>query len=89
MLVYPELTKDDFEELNALVDPIEKFFTEGSKYLFYKKSLDICFVAVINVYNVLVDSKKIDVDAKIPDETLQQVKDLGLFGQQIPHVYGR
>ncbi|XP_064633148.1 complex I assembly factor ACAD9, mitochondrial-like [Lineus longissimus] len=35
-----------------------------------------------------LDSKSIDENAKIPDETLQQIKDLGLFGQQIPPEYG-
>lgn len=35
-----------------------------------------------------VDSKSIDVNAKIPDDVLQQIKDLGLFGQQIPEQYG-
>ena len=35
-----------------------------------------------------VDSKKIDIDAKIPKETLDGLKQLGLFGQQIPTDYG-
>jgi len=35
-----------------------------------------------------LDSKGIDENAKIPDETLQQIKDLGLFGIQIPTLYG-
>ncbi|XP_075618824.1 complex I assembly factor ACAD9, mitochondrial isoform X4 [Balearica regulorum gibbericeps] len=35
-----------------------------------------------------VDSKKIDQDAKIPPETLKGLKDLGLFGMQIPEEYG-
>ena len=35
-----------------------------------------------------MDSSAIDSNAKIPDETLQQIKDLGLFGQQIPLEYG-
>ncbi len=38
---------------------------------------------------VPVDSKSIDENAKIPDEVLQQLKNLGLFGQQIPVQYGR
>ncbi len=38
---------------------------------------------------VSVDSKSIDENAKIPDEVLQQLKNLGLFGQQIPVQYGR
>ncbi|CAH1784431.1 unnamed protein product [Owenia fusiformis] len=35
-----------------------------------------------------VDSKAIDVNAKIPDETFQQMKDFGLFGMQVPEDYG-
>uniref|UniRef100_A0A8D0GYZ7 Complex I assembly factor ACAD9, mitochondrial n=1 Tax=Sphenodon punctatus TaxID=8508 RepID=A0A8D0GYZ7_SPHPU len=35
-----------------------------------------------------VDSKKIDQDAKIPPETLNGLKNLGLFGMQIPEEYG-
>lgn len=35
-----------------------------------------------------LDSKSIDQNAKIPEETLQQLKDFGLFGQQIPVEYG-
>ncbi|XP_044307153.1 complex I assembly factor ACAD9, mitochondrial isoform X2 [Varanus komodoensis] len=35
-----------------------------------------------------VDSRKIDQDAKIPQETLNGLKKLGLFGMQIPEEYG-
>ncbi|XP_072203549.1 complex I assembly factor ACAD9, mitochondrial [Excalfactoria chinensis] len=35
-----------------------------------------------------VDSKKIDHDAKIPPETLKGLRDLGLFGMQVPEEYG-
>jgi len=35
-----------------------------------------------------LDSKGIDEKAKIPEEVLQQIKDLGLFGIQIPQEYG-
>ena len=35
-----------------------------------------------------VDSKKIDAEGKIPKETLDGLKALGLFGQQIPTEYG-
>jgi alkylation response protein AidB-like acyl-CoA dehydrogenase len=35
-----------------------------------------------------VDSKRIDVDAKIPDDVMQGLKDLGLFGLQIPIEHG-
>ena len=36
-----------------------------------------------------VDSKSIDENAKIPDETMQDLKNLGLFGLQIPEEYGK
>ncbi|XP_062476602.1 complex I assembly factor ACAD9, mitochondrial [Pezoporus occidentalis] len=39
-------------------------------------------------FNEEVDSRKIDRDAKIPPETLKGLKDLGLFGMQIPEEYG-
>ncbi|XP_053324580.1 complex I assembly factor ACAD9, mitochondrial [Spea bombifrons] len=61
---YPEVTKDELEEINQFVAPVEKFFNEE------------------------VDSKKIDENAKIPPETLEGLKNLGLFGIQIPEEYG-
>ncbi|XP_050813768.1 complex I assembly factor ACAD9, mitochondrial isoform X3 [Gopherus flavomarginatus] len=39
-------------------------------------------------WGLAVDSKKIDQDAKIPPETLKGLKNLGLFGMQIPEEYG-
>lgn len=35
-----------------------------------------------------VDSKAIDQNAKISPETLKGLKELGLFGMQIPEEYG-
>ncbi|KAK3858082.1 hypothetical protein Pcinc_035704 [Petrolisthes cinctipes] len=35
-----------------------------------------------------VDGAKIDHEAKIPEETLEGLKSLGLYGQQIPEEYG-
>ncbi|XP_075431094.1 complex I assembly factor ACAD9, mitochondrial [Ascaphus truei] len=61
---YPEISKDELEEVNQFVAPIEKFFNEE------------------------VDSKLIDQNAKIPPETLEGLKNLGLFGMQIPEDYG-
>ncbi|XP_072308124.1 complex I assembly factor ACAD9, mitochondrial [Eucyclogobius newberryi] len=61
---YPEISNDEVEEINQLVAPVEKFFTEE------------------------VDSAKIDREAKIPPETLNGLKELGLFGMQIPEEYG-
>ncbi|XP_078065808.1 complex I assembly factor ACAD9, mitochondrial isoform X1 [Mustelus asterias] len=39
-------------------------------------------------FNEDVDSRKIDLDAKIPPETMKGLKELGLFGQQVPVEYG-
>ncbi|XP_006007880.1 complex I assembly factor ACAD9, mitochondrial [Latimeria chalumnae] len=61
---YPEISNEELEEINQLVAPVEKFFSED------------------------VDSKKIDHDAKIPPETLKGLKELGLFGMQIPEEFG-
>ncbi|XP_044158083.1 complex I assembly factor ACAD9, mitochondrial [Bufo gargarizans] len=61
---YPDISKDELDEINQLVGPVEKFFSEE------------------------VDSKAIDQNAKIPPETLKGLKDLGLFGMQIPEEYG-
>ncbi|XP_036893577.1 complex I assembly factor ACAD9, mitochondrial isoform X1 [Sturnira hondurensis] len=35
-----------------------------------------------------VDSRKIDQEGKIPKETLEKLKSLGLFGLQVPEEYG-
>uniref|UniRef100_A0ABI7WW08 Acyl-CoA dehydrogenase family member 9 n=1 Tax=Felis catus TaxID=9685 RepID=A0ABI7WW08_FELCA len=35
-----------------------------------------------------VDSQRIDREEKIPDETLEKLKSLGLFGMQVPEEYG-
>ena len=40
------------------------------------------------MFCISVDSKSIDQNAKIPEDVLQQLKDLGLFGLQIPEEYG-
>jgi acyl-CoA dehydrogenase family protein 9 len=39
-------------------------------------------------FSFAVDSKKIDATGHIPQETLDQLKAFGLFGQQIPEEYG-
>ncbi|XP_049586597.1 complex I assembly factor ACAD9, mitochondrial [Syngnathus scovelli] len=61
---FPEIGLEELEEINQLVDPVEKFFNEE------------------------VDSAKIDREARIPPETLNGLKELGLFGLQIPEEYG-
>lgn len=45
-------------------------------------------VPIERFFNEQVDGTKIDREAKIPPETLQGLKDLGLYGQQIPEEYG-
>ncbi|KAM6980988.1 complex I assembly factor ACAD9, mitochondrial [Aplochiton taeniatus] len=47
------------------------------------------FVAPVErFFNENVDSAKIDHEAKIPSETLNGLKELGLFGIQVPEEYG-
>lgn len=41
------------------------------------------------VFVISVDSAKIDQEARIPPETLNGLKELGLFGIQIPEEYGK
>ena len=41
------------------------------------------------MYIFPVDSAAIDVNAKIPEDVLKQLGELGLFGQQIPMDYGK
>lgn len=48
-------------------------------YIFYVDDVDLLLV---------VDSQAIDREGKIPDDMLQQLKDFGLFGQQVPEEYG-
>lgn len=65
MLVFPEaLEEEQLEDLNHMIQPIEKFFAES------------------------VDSVAIDANKQIPEETLEQLKKFGLFGQRIPKEYG-
>uniref|UniRef100_A0A8B9XNG8 Complex I assembly factor ACAD9, mitochondrial n=1 Tax=Bos mutus grunniens TaxID=30521 RepID=A0A8B9XNG8_BOSMU len=61
---FPEVSRDELNEINQFLGPVEKFFTEE------------------------VDSRKIDQEGKIPDETLEKLKSLGLFGMQVPEEYG-
>ena len=37
---------------------------------------------------ISVDSVKIDKEAKIPEDVIKTLGELGLFGQQIPVEYG-
>lgn len=52
------------------------------------ETLDSMVEQVGKFFDESVDSKKIDTEAKIPKETLDGLKQLGLFGQQIPTEYG-
>lgn len=45
-------------------------------------------VPIERYFTEQVDSTKIDREAKIPPETLQGLKELGLYGMQIPEEYG-
>ncbi|MFT7801398.1 acyl-CoA dehydrogenase family member 9, mitochondrial [Arapaima gigas] len=61
---YPEINREELEEIKQFVAPVEKFFSED------------------------VNSQKIDQEATIPPETLEGLKQLGLFGIQVPEEYG-
>lgn len=41
------------------------------------------------LFVIPVDSAKIDREAHIPPETLQGLKDLGLFGVMVPEEFGK
>ena len=45
-------------------------------------------IEILFPYVHQVDSKKQDMEATIPQETMQTLKDLGLFGMQVPQEYG-
>ena len=46
-----------------------------------------CFKITCDCY-LTVDSGQIDKDAKIPNDVMEGLKELGLFGLQIPEEYG-
>ena len=52
-----------------------------------KENLDIMRDAFRKYANDHIDPEKIDEDAKIPDEVINQYKELGLFGMIIPEKY--
>ena len=52
------------------------------------QTLEEMVAPVEKFFEESVDSKKIDVEGKIPKETMDGLKSLGLFGQQIPVEYG-
>ena len=52
------------------------------------ETLDAMIAPLEKFFEESIDSKKIDAEAKIPKETLEGLKELGLFGQQIPVEYG-
>ena len=52
------------------------------------ETLDAMIAPLEKFFEESIDSKKIDAEAKISKETLEGLKELGLFGQQIPVEYG-
>ncbi|KAJ8301644.1 hypothetical protein KUTeg_020631 [Tegillarca granosa] len=51
VLTYPELLKEELEDLNQMVQPIEKFFNEGCMYQTYMyESFINCYLS-IDCYN--------------------------------------
>lgn len=52
------------------------------------EELNMLVGPVERFFDEQVDSKRIDAEARIPEETLRGLKELGLFGQQIPTEFG-
>ncbi|XP_059477432.1 complex I assembly factor ACAD9, mitochondrial-like [Neocloeon triangulifer] len=52
------------------------------------QTLNEMLVPIEKFFTEKLDSKSIDQNAKIPPEVLTTLKDMGLFGQQIPEEYG-
>lgn len=86
VLTFPEvLDKERHETLHEMLGPIERFFKEKGQ------SHSLLLIDMISnpyVFSLPVDSRKIDETGKIPPEVLQGLKDLGLYGQQVPQEYG-
>ncbi len=61
---YPELDKEEAENVQMMIDTFNKFAEDH------------------------IDSAKIDEEAKIPEEIIVQLKELGFFGMNIPEEYG-
>ena len=53
-----------------------------------KENLDMLIPATQQFFQEEVDSKKNDELAKIPDDQWQKMKELGLFGLQVPQEHG-
>eukprot|EP00297_Palpitomonas_bilix_P002825 CAMPEP_0113876012 /NCGR_PEP_ID=MMETSP0780_2-20120614/5252_1 /TAXON_ID=652834 /ORGANISM="Palpitomonas bilix" /LENGTH=639 /DNA_ID=CAMNT_0000862047 /DNA_START=126 /DNA_END=2045 /DNA_ORIENTATION=+ /assembly_acc=CAM_ASM_000599 len=53
-----------------------------------RETLDALVEPVQSYFKNEIDHKEIDVTGKIPDDTMAGLKDLGLFGLQIPEKYG-
>lgn len=84
-----------------LVEPVEKYFEEKGNHLvqkyparcgqcdgltciLYQYRLTLCILCIL----FTVDSAEIDKNAKIPEDVMGGLRDLGLFGLLIPEQYG-
>ncbi|CAG7688386.1 unnamed protein product [Allacma fusca] len=52
-----------------------------------RETLELIVPAVEKFFNDDYDALKFEADDKVPDETLQILKDLGTFGMQVPEEY--
>lgn len=72
-------------EYMHVINDFQIWFIRGIKWLTLELLDFVCFCFGVSLP---VDSAKIDREATIPLETLQGLKDLGLFGIMIPEEYG-
>lgn len=89
---YPEISNEELEELNQFVSPVEKFFTEEGEEAASESRRHVSswspVTTDIRLFAIPVDSAKIDREAHIPPETLNGLKELGLFGIMVPEEFG-
>lgn len=81
------------EEISQLVAPVERFFSEDGERSDVWQIYDLLPLSDFNgqlqtPVGFSVDSSKIDHESKIPPETMNGLKELGLFGIMIPEEYG-
>jgi hypothetical protein len=79
------LTTDAKDTLQALVDPVTKFFQETNDAGTSSCSSTFCFVCA---FLSLLSAAKNDDTSSVPPEITQALRDMGAFGLQVPESLG-